>query len=59
MDLLISAAFGAGVAAFAYSRLGRRVGYDNTQSIWVLIGVFFVIATAFFYSIIAMLIPKS
>lgn len=59
MDLLISAAFGAGVAAFAYSKLGRRVGYDNTQSIWVLIGVFFVIATAFFYSVIALLMPDS
>lgn len=59
MNLLISIAFGAGVAAFAYSKLGRRVGYDNTQSIWVLIGVFFIIATVFFYSIVALLIPQN
>jgi hypothetical protein len=57
MDLLISACFGAGVAAFTYSRLGRRVGYGNTQNIWVIIGVAFVLATAFFYSIIALLVP--
>ncbi len=59
MDFLISACFGAGVAAFAYSKLGRRIGYGNTQNIWVMVGVFFVIATAFFYSIIALLMPES
>lgn len=57
MDFLISACFGAGVAAFAYTRLGKRVGYGNAQSIYVIIGISFVFATAIFYSVIALLMP--
>jgi len=57
MDLLISACFGAGVAAFAYTKLGKRVGYGNTQNIYVIIGVSFLLATAVFYSVIALLMP--
>jgi len=56
MNFLFSLFFGAGVAAFAYSKLGRRVGYGNTQNIWVITGVTFFLATAVFYSIIALLI---
>lgn len=58
MNFLISACFGAGVAAFVYQKFGRRVGYGNTQNIWVIIGVTFVMATAIFYSVIALLIPS-
>ena len=57
MDFLISACFGAGVAAFVYSRFGRRVGYSNTQNIYIIIGLSFVFGTAIFYSVIALLIP--
>ena len=57
MNLLISACFGAGVAAFVYQRFGRRVGYGNTQNIWTIIIVTFVLTTAVFYSIIALLLP--
>ncbi len=57
MDFLISACFGAGVAAFVYSRFGRRVGYSNTQNIYTIIGLSFVFATAVFYSVIALLMP--
>lgn len=57
MNLLISACFGAGVAAFAYSKLGRRVGYGNTHNIWVIVGVSFFLATAVFYSVIVLLLP--
>ena len=58
MNLLISACFGAGVAAFVYSRFGRRVGYGNTQNISIITGVTFVLTTAVFYSVIALLLPK-
>ena len=57
MDFLISACFGAGVAAFVYSRFGRRVGYSNTQNIYIIIGLSFVFGTAIFYSVIALLMP--
>jgi hypothetical protein len=53
MDLLYSVFFGAGVAAFVYSKMGRRVGYGNTQSQWFLVGSIFVIAAVFFYTLLA------
>ena len=51
MNLLYSIFFGAGVAGFAYTYLGRRVGYGNTQNVWLVVGVAFVMATAVFYTI--------
>jgi hypothetical protein len=53
MKFLVAVCFGAGVAAFIYSKMGRRVGYGNTKNIWTLIGVIFVIATLVFYTILA------
>jgi hypothetical protein len=53
MDFLYSLFFGAGVAAFAYSKLGRRVGYGNAQSVWTIVGVVFVLVTIFFYTLAA------
>lgn len=53
MNFLYSIFFGAGVAAVAYTRLGRRVGYGNSQNVWIVVGVAFVIATAIFYTIFA------
>lgn len=51
MNLLYSIFFGAGVAAVAYTTLGRRVGYGNSQNVWIIVGVVFLLATFFFYSI--------
>jgi len=59
MNFLISICFGAGVAAFVYSKFGRRVGYGNTQNIAVITGVTFFLAAAVFYSIIVLFIPSS
>ena len=56
MDFLYSVFFGAGVAGFAYTKMGRRVGYDNQQNVWLIVGVAFVLATAFFYSILALVL---
>jgi len=56
MNLLYSIFFGAGVASFAYTRLGRRVGYGNQQNVWLIVGTVFVLATIFFYTIIKFLL---
>ncbi len=53
MNLLYAIFFGAGVAAIAYSRLGRRAGYGNTQNVWTIVGVIFVIATIVFFTILS------
>jgi hypothetical protein len=52
MDSLYALFFGAGVAAFSYTRMGRRVGYGNTQNVTIITGVIFVLSTAFFYTIL-------
>lgn len=52
MDSLYALFFGAGVAAFSYTRMGRRVGYGNTQNVTVITGVIFVLSTAFFYTVL-------
>lgn len=51
MDLIVAIAFGAGVAAFAYAKLGRRVGYGNQRNVWTIVGVAFVLSSAFFFTI--------
>jgi hypothetical protein len=43
MNGLISLFLAAGVAAFAYTKLGRRVGYGNTQNVILIVSVIFVI----------------
>jgi hypothetical protein len=55
MRLLYAIFFGAGIAGIAYSRLGRRVGYTNTQNVWTIVGVVFIIASIIFYTILATL----
>jgi hypothetical protein len=58
MDFLYSIFFGAGVAAFTYSKMGRRVGYGNTANVWLIIGVVFVITTIFFLTILKFLLNQ-
>ncbi len=52
MYLLYSLFVGAGVAAFDYSKLGRRVGYGNTQNVLGIVGIVFVLSTIFFFTIL-------
>ncbi len=58
MNLLYAIFFGAGAAAFIYSKFGRRVGYGNTQNQLMVVGVVFVLTTIVFYTILAFFIPK-
>jgi hypothetical protein len=51
MNLLFSVFFGAGVAAFAYTRMGRRLGYGNTGNQLVLVAVVFVLASIIFFTV--------
>jgi hypothetical protein len=53
MNFLYSLFFGAGAAAFAYSKMGRRVGYGNATNVWTIVGVVFVLVTVFFYVTLA------
>jgi hypothetical protein len=52
MILLYSIFFGAGVAAFIYTKIGRRLGYDNQQNVWTVVGVTFFIGTIVFYTLL-------
>jgi hypothetical protein len=52
MDMLFSVFFGAGVAAWTYSKMGRRVGYGNTQNQITLVLVVFVLTSLFFFTIL-------
>lgn len=52
MNFLYAIFFGAGVAAIAYSRLGRRAGYGNTQNVWTIVGVIFVLSSIIFFTIL-------
>lgn len=57
-NVLIAIGFGAGVAAFAYSTLGRRAGYGNNKEVMTIVGVVFVIATIVFYTVLTAIIKK-
>jgi hypothetical protein len=52
MNFMWSAFFGAGVAAYVYSKFGRRLGYGNTQNQVIVAGVVFAISTIVFYTIL-------
>ena len=59
MNLLYAIFFGAGVAAIAYSTLGRRAGYGNAQNVWMIVGVIFVITSIIFYTILAFILGSN
>lgn len=49
---MIAFFFAAGVAGWTYSKMGRRVGYGNTQNVAVIVAVTFVIAFLFFFTLL-------
>jgi hypothetical protein len=52
MDLTYSLFFGAGVAGFTYTRMGKRVGYGNSGNVALVVGVVFVLTTIVFFTIL-------
>ena len=55
MEFLYSVFFGAGLTAFVYSRMSRRVGYGNEKSIIPVLAVIFVVSTIIFFTIFSFL----
>lgn len=49
MAILFSLFFGAGVAAFVYTKMGKRVGFGNGKQVATLVGITFVMGTLVFY----------
>ena len=58
MTLLYAIFFGAGVAAFTYTKMGRRTGFSNTQSLWTIVGVVFVLTTIVFFTAFTTFLPN-
>ena len=40
-NALIALFVAAAAAAFAYSKLGKRVGYGNAKNVWILVAISF------------------
>lgn len=49
-NALLSVFIAAGVAGFAYTKLGRRVGYGNSQQVWIIVAVAFVLSYLFVFT---------
>jgi hypothetical protein len=58
MKVLLAVLLGAGVATFVYSKMGRRLGYANSQNVWTVVAVSFVLSAIIFYSVLALFIPS-
>jgi hypothetical protein len=43
-NTLLSVFIAAGIAAFAYSKLGRRLGYGNSRNVWTMVIVSFALS---------------
>ena len=46
----------AGVAAFVYAKMGRRVGYGNAANVWTLVAIVFVLVFAAMFVLLSTLI---
>ncbi len=51
--------FGAGVAAFMYTKMGKRAGYGNIGNVALIVGVVFVLSTIIFYTILRFFVPQT
>ncbi|MDB5164884.1 MAG: hypothetical protein JWL89_510 [Candidatus Saccharibacteria bacterium] len=51
MTPLFSIFFGAGIAAFVYTKMGRRLGYGNQTNVWTVVIVSFVLSSIVFYTL--------
>ncbi|HSX36706.1 MAG TPA: hypothetical protein VLG13_01120 [Patescibacteria group bacterium] len=51
-NVVIALFMAAGVAGWTYSKMGRRLGYSNTQSVWLIVGVAFALVFVFFITLL-------
>lgn len=58
MKLFFALLFGAGVASFVYSKMGRRLGYANQKNVWTVVLITFVIASIVFYTVLALFLSN-
>jgi hypothetical protein len=59
MFLLFSIFFGLGAGGFAYTKMGKRIGYGNSSSVWIVSGVAFLIGTVVFYTFLTTILGLS
>jgi hypothetical protein len=59
MDSMYSFFFAAGVAGFAYTKMGSRLGYGNGKSVWMFVGLSFILSFIFFYTFITYVVHLS
>ena len=45
--------FAASVSAYTYKKMGRRLGYGNTKSVFTVVAITFVFAAIVFYTFVA------
>jgi len=43
-NFLIALMLAAGIATLVYTKMGRRMGYGNSGSVWTLVGMSFAIS---------------
>jgi hypothetical protein len=55
-NAMIALFLAAGAGGFAYTKLGRRVGYGNGREVWIIVSVAFIFVFAFVYSLLAWVI---
>jgi hypothetical protein len=59
MNSMFSFFFAAGIAGFAYTKMGPRLGYGNTKSVWMFVGLAFILSFIFFYTFITYVVHLS
>ena len=59
MVLLVALAIGLGAGGFAYSKMGRRLGYENTANVWTIVGVAFFIGFLIAYTFLKFVLGLS
>ncbi|MDB5175802.1 MAG: hypothetical protein JWM81_660 [Candidatus Saccharibacteria bacterium] len=55
-NALISLFLAAGGAAFTYAKMGPRLGYGNSQNVWMLVGIVFALIFVVFMVLLNTLI---
>ena len=55
MAFLYSLFFAAGVAAFIYTKAGRRLGYSDGKSVWTIVAVVFILTAIIFWTVLSTL----